>query len=1200
MRRSQAPSAWRAPFAQQHPAAPPGGGAGGGGAAAAAAASAPPTAGADEENNQPADGAANPTDPASSPTPLALPAAKRLKPLGGGGLRPFSVPRPAGAGGAGLAAATATAAARPPLLPTPQQQQQQPTTAEQRQHEQHRHFAVLFTKRDKWKKKSGRQFSDGVLKLTVAAAAAAAAGGGARAGASGAGGSSSAASYVLYDGEGKAVGQGKGLKLGSGGLAGLEPGAVLELGTFVAELDRSVAAEAFLSGACFAAASAGAGAAAAGGLLEAGGGGAGGAMLGGGGGGGFKRPGLMAGGARPPLGGAVAGAGRAAAGPAPPAAPPQAYPPLHDPRAPAALVLNQAELDAWARRPAPPARAQQQQLQQQQRPPTPVVLDPYLARRLQPHQRDGVRFLYEATMGLRGAGGAAAGGGAGGGAGAAGGGAASSSSSSSSSSSTATGALLADEMGLGKTLQIIALVWTLLRQSPRGQQNAQGGAIRKAIVVAPATLTANWAAEVRKWLGDERLRVMVLSPTGSVAQSQAQDFATRGSLWKMAVVSYEGARRHAKLLAGCADLLVCDEAHRLKCAQGSKTLDALNSLGCSKRVALSGTPFQNNMSELYALVDFACPGLLGPLPAFRRVFADPITRSEDGEATQQERELGAARSAELRARVRPWVLRRTQAVLAEHLPPLRVLVAFCAPTELQRACYAHVLRGRGVTGVLRGGGGGGGGGGEDVLPAITVLRKLCNAPELLLTAAAAAAGGGEAGGAAAGGGAAAAAASPAASAVAREAAAVAAREMARLRGEGQQQQPAGATADPHHSGKLTVLEVLLERVLGAGGGGGGGGHGAAAAGAANGHGNGGRAGRDSSSPPASSLSRSRAVVVADSTAALDCIELRVLQPRGWRSARIDGSTPPEQRQEHVDAFNRHGHGDVFLLSTQAGGAGLNLTGANTLVLYSSCWNPALDLQAMARVWRLGQTKPCTVYRLLTAGTVEEMIYQRQLLKQAVGRGAISGGGGGGGGGAGLEDEGREDAGPAAGEDGGPGAGAGGGGDGPRGLSREELRRMFSFEPDAPGGCTSKARLEGYRGLRWFADDDAGGGGGGAAGAAGGAGAAAAGGGEPMPPALAAAWKQGLVTAAHEELRHGAAQARARAVVVKQEPGVGEEEEEQEEGGDGGSGGGGGGGGGGEDAPLACAAAAADAADVADDEDEEDGVGALEVEDGGDD
>jgi DNA repair and recombination protein RAD54B len=128
----------------------------------------------------------------------------------------------------------------------------------------------------------------------------------------------------------------------------------------------------------------------------------------------------------------------------------------------------------------------------------------------------------------------------------------------------------------------------------------------------------------------------------------------------------------------------------------------------------------------------------------------------------------------------------------------------------------------------------------------------------------------------------------------------------------------------------------------------------------------------------------RVVVVSQWTSMLDVLE-KAIKRQGFTTARLDGSTPVAKRQDVVDAFNKNNIGQVFLLSTQAGGVGLNLIGANRLVLYDSHWNPALDAQAMARIWRDGQQKPCYIYRMITAGSVEEKIYQRQMMKGQLAR-----------------------------------------------------------------------------------------------------------------------------------------------------------------------------------------------------------------------
>ena len=227
--------------------------------------------------------------------------------------------------------------------------------------------------------------------------------------------------------------------------------------------------------------------------------------------------------------------------------PPPQPPPLHDPHSPNALVLNAAQWREGEREGGGGRRV------------AAVVLDPLLARSMRQHQREGLQFLYDCTTGVGNPG--------------------------------HSGAILADAMGLGKTLTTLALLWTLLKQGPTGRPT-----VNKAIVVTPSSLTRNWAAEVKKWLGDERLRAMVIAP-GSGGAEQVLAFK-HGSVARVAIVSYETVRQHAATLAGCAGILVADEGHRLKSAQGNKTISALLALNCPRRVILSGTPFQNDLSEV--------------------------------------------------------------------------------------------------------------------------------------------------------------------------------------------------------------------------------------------------------------------------------------------------------------------------------------------------------------------------------------------------------------------------------------------------------------------------------------------------------------------------------------------------------------------------------------------------------------------------
>ncbi|MCO5553669.1 hypothetical protein L7F22_007195 [Adiantum nelumboides] len=286
----------------------------------------------------------------------------------------------------------------------------------------------------------------------------------------------------------------------------------------------------------------------------------------------------------------------------------------------------------------------------------------YLAAKLRPHQREGVVFMYECVMGLR--------------------------------SPLFTGCLLADEMGLGKTVQVIALIWTLIQQ-PSGQVSKPPTSFKHTIVVCPSSLVQNWGNEVKKWLGSERLKALVVhAGSPKEVEQKILDFKN-GKTHPLLITSYELLRKHQDLLAySKPGLLVCDEAHRLKNSAGNKTISALLALNCPRRVLLvmlgkvqsilctskscsdvdfnqklqTGTPVQNDLNEFYAMVDFANPNLLGPLSAFKRLYTEPIELSQDREASDEQKQVGQARFLELQGRTKFCILRRTAAINKRYLP----------------------------------------------------------------------------------------------------------------------------------------------------------------------------------------------------------------------------------------------------------------------------------------------------------------------------------------------------------------------------------------------------------------------------------------------------------------------------------------------------------------------------------------------------
>jgi len=274
-----------------------------------------------------------------------------------------------------------------------------------------------------------------------------------------------------------------------------------------------------------------------------------------------------------------------------------------------------------------------------------------------------------------------------------------------------TGALLCDDMGLGKTLQVLALVWTLLRQSQGG-----GPACRRAVVVCPASLVLNWGAEVSKWLGSERLGCTLVRGGGAAATAAAAAWCFLGlpdtlrapsptpfvtprranptqNSAPLLITSYETLRLIATEVASAKPgILVCDEGHRLKTAS-SKTLASLRALGATRRVLLSGTPVQNNLSELFFMMDFVAPGVLGDHSSFKRIFEQPISAGRERGSSGEAKRLGAERGRQLQRLVDSVLLRRDSSINSAYLPPRQDYVVFCArPAQLARSLARRTRR----------------------------------------------------------------------------------------------------------------------------------------------------------------------------------------------------------------------------------------------------------------------------------------------------------------------------------------------------------------------------------------------------------------------------------------------------------------------------------------------------------------------------
>ncbi|XP_024532859.1 protein CHROMATIN REMODELING 25 [Selaginella moellendorffii] len=512
-----------------------------------------------------------------------------------------------------------------------------------------------------------------------------------------------------------------------------------------------------------------------------------------------------------------------------------------------------------------------------------IVVDPIVAKFLRPHQREGVQFMFECVTGLR--------------------------EFSKAGDAAWSGCILADDMGLGKTLQSITLLWTLLRQGFQGSPIA-----KRIIIVTPTSLVSNWESEIKKWLGGRASVIAICEASRAEVLQDVASFLSPRNAFQILIISYETFRLHAGKFQkeGACDLLICDEAHRLK-NDHTLTNQALASLQCHRRVLLSGTPMQNDLEEFYAMVNFTNPGILGEVAAFRRYYQNPILRGREPEATEDARKLGLERSAELSEKVNQFILRRTNALLSNHLPPKIVEVVCCKLTNLQRELYTHFIHSKNVRLAL-----------QDkakrarVLASITALKKLCSHPKLIYDTVRA--GGSEAAGF----------------------------ENCMQFFPKEMQTGRGTPSDGSWvklSGKMFVLARLLENLR--------------------------------------KKTNDRIVLVSNYTQTLDLFA-QLCRERNYPYVRLDGSTSIGKRQKLVQKFNDPSQNEfAFLLSSKAGGCGLNLIGGNRLVLFDPDWNPANDKQAAARVWRDGQKKRVYIYRFLATGTIEEKVYQRQMSKEGL-------------------------------------------------------------------------------------------------------------------------------------------------------------------------------------------------------------------------
>ncbi|KAL3265822.1 hypothetical protein HHI36_010018 [Cryptolaemus montrouzieri] len=423
--------------------------------------------------------------------------------------------------------------------------------------------------------------------------------------------------------------------------------------------------------------------------------------------------------------------------------------------------------------------------------------------------------------------------------------------------------ILADEMGLGKTLQTISLLGFM-----KHYKNIPG----PHIVIVPKSTLTNWTNEFDKWC--PTIRTVCLIGDQETRNTLIRDVLMPGE-WDVCVTSYEMVIKEKSVFKKFNwRYMVIDEAHRIK-NEKSKLSEYLREFKTTNRLLLTGTPLQNNLHELWSLLNFLLPDVFNSADDFDSWFN---TNQCLGDNQLVER---------LHAVLKPFLLRRLKSEVEKKLKPKKEVKVYVGLSKMQREWYTKVLmkdidvvNGAGKVEKMR------------LQNILMQLRKCTNHPYLF---------------------------------------------------DGAEPGPP-YTTDEHlvyNCGKMVILDKLLPKLQ---------------------------------------EQESRVLIFSQMTRMLDILE-DYCHWKQYAYCRLDGQTPHEDRQRQINEYNEpNSKKFIFMLSTRAGGLGINLATADVVIIYDSDWNPQMDLQAMDRAHRIGQKKQVRVFRFITENTVEEKIVERAEIK----------------------------------------------------------------------------------------------------------------------------------------------------------------------------------------------------------------------------
>jgi SNF2 family DNA or RNA helicase len=503
------------------------------------------------------------------------------------------------------------------------------------------------------------------------------------------------------------------------------------------------------------------------------------------------------------------------------------------------------------------------------------------------------------------------------------------------------GGILGDDMGLGKTIQVIAFLTAAFgktgdeRDDKRMRKMRRLGDDRwypRVLIICPGSLMSNWRSELDRW---GWWHTYTYHGTAK-DKADALAAAHKGRL-EIMITTYTTYRLNQSAINGVRwDCIIADECHTIK-ERGAEITKAMNDINALCRIGLTGTAIQNKYEELWTLLNWTNPGRLGPLSTWKHAICLPLKLGQSHDATYSQLAKARRTAEKLVTNLLPaFFLRRMKSLIADQLPKKSDQVVFCPLTDIQAQAYNNFCDSELVRTIADASKPCSCGSKKKqgwccyqlvdgkkwqnyVFPCLITLQKLSNHVALLL---------------------------PTGEAdrekhekevdYLRTAMPDAWRELYRQRDNIMN------FANTSFCGKWKILRKLLKHWY---------------------------------------ENSDKVLVFSHSVRLLKMLNMLFKATTSYNVSYLDGSMNYEDRQKQVDDFNSDPRQFVFLISTKAGGVGLNITSANKVVVVDPNWNPAYDLQAQDRAYRIGQTRDVEVFRLVSVGTVEEIVYARQIYKQ---------------------------------------------------------------------------------------------------------------------------------------------------------------------------------------------------------------------------